>query len=361
VGRTLAERMSATSVEARTADVQRDVRAYLQAHFPPPPGRELRDAPPQFNYFSITWPVDEAAAGAGVYIKSPRADLRGRPDPWVVTDADRDMADREAESLEALAERWPDSEGVRWVRLLGRIPPLNALITGRVHGIEALDWLRDADVRARRGDHTTLDQAADAMRRFGRALGQFHGEGTPAIWTPDRTQAKYDRDADRLQLPARLRRNLSGATVRLVGEQAHGRLVSTLKGIDLRNMLVGERGHLFILDPGRMKSTFREADLARFILTLRITHWGRWFFPLVGEPSRRLEASFLQGYHDAGFPPVEGLLRVFLLKEVLKHWVAAVDALAKRRLPPLASPVVRRLYIDHFYRRQLAAGLRSTQ
>lgn len=52
----------------------------------------------------------------------------------------------------------------------------------------------------------------------------------------------------------------------------------TLKGLDIRNILIDKGGLLRILDPGKMKRDCIEADLARFLVTCRILYWGSMLF-----------------------------------------------------------------------------------
>ena len=132
---------------------------------------------------------------------------------------------------------------------------------------------------------------------------------------------------------------------------------STLKGIDLRNLLIDGSDGVFLLDPGRMKRTFREADLARFLLTYRILYWGHWLFALGCEPDPAAEGEFLESYYASSEPASGRLLEFYLVKEALKHWHTAHASLRLKTWPAPVKRLVAAAYIDRFYERQLAVGL----
>jgi aminoglycoside phosphotransferase (APT) family kinase protein len=198
----------------------------------------------------------------------------------------------------------------------------------------------------------------DAMRRLGTALGRFHhAHAEPAELDVTAAGARIERYAREIPHTARnmdrLHRWLASA-----GPVIAGRSTLTLKGIDLRNMLMDDEGAVVLLDPGRMKRTFAEADLSRFLLTYRITHWGSPWFPAVGAPDARAEAEFLAGYAAGGGRPDPRIHRLYLVKEILKHWHTALDVLSRKALGAAASALVRAVYINRFYTRQLDAELR---
>jgi hypothetical protein len=135
--------------------------------------------------------------------------------------------------------------------------------------------------------------------------------------------------------------------------------VTTLKGIDIRNVLMGERDKLFLLDPGRMKRTCREADLARFIMTYRILYWGSGWFFLRLRPDLQGEEQFLQAYYSNSAPPSPKLLGIYLIKEQLKHWHTATESLRLRRWAKPLKGLIQSTYINPYYSRQLAVELKT--
>ena len=134
--------------------------------------------------------------------------------------------------------------------------------------------------------------------------------------------------------------------------------VPTFKGIDIRNALIDEQDRLYLLDPGRTKITYRESDLARFIMTYRILYWGSKLLLLVREPDLKAEAAFLEFYYSHSEPACPQLLNFFLLKEQLKHWHTALNSLQFRPWPSLLKYIVTKVYVNPFYSRQITAQLK---
>ena len=134
-----------------------------------------------------------------------------------------------------------------------------------------------------------------------------------------------------------------------------GIAVPTLKGIDIRNVLIDRQDRLYLLDPGRLKITYREADLARFIMTYRILYWGSKLLLLVREPDPKSEAAFLGSYYSHSQPSCPQLIDFFLLKEQLKHWYTALDSLQRRPWPSPLKRIVAMVYVNPFYTRQIMA------
>jgi hypothetical protein len=133
---------------------------------------------------------------------------------------------------------------------------------------------------------------------------------------------------------------------------------ATLKGIDIRNVLINDDS-LFLLDPGKIKTTCREADLARFAMTYRLLHWGSRSFLLVGEPDRHAEKAFFRGYYARCPETDPKLLELYFLKEQLKHWHTALNSLSLKPWPSLFKSIVTRIYVNPFFERQIAGQMRQ--
>ena len=316
------------------------------------------------NYFSFTFPVDVISAGGrnGVFVKIPKADLRLSGHTILpVTAADRQMADDEVRSLRALATDWPlDELGVRFVTIRGFNPDYNAIVTERVYAAEALNVLRRLDLRRRTGRAVDGRRLISLLGRLGSALGRFHKRAAAAReFDPSRAVPKLLRYCQELatmtrsELPGRA----AGALSAHDWSPVAGYEASTLKGIDLRNLLIDGSDGVFLLDPGRMKRTCREADLARFLLTYRILYWGHWLFALGCEPDPAAEGQFLESYYASSEPASGRILEFYLVKEALKHWHTAHASLRLKTWPAPVKRLVAAAYIDRFYERQLAVGL----
>ena len=264
-------------------------------------------------------------------------------------------------SLRTLADQWrADDLAVSWVRLRAGVPDYNALVTDAVQGDEALTVFRRLDLRRRLGCTRDRDRLRAAMARLGAALGRFHNVNSRAtVFRMDRSISKIEQYCREIASGTRspVLTDVSRALQEMAGQDIGAVEVTTLKGIDIRNVLMDDQDRLFLLDPGRLKRACREADLARFIMTYRILYWGSRLFLLGLRPDARAERAFLEAYYANSAPPSPKLLGFFLMKEQIKHWHTALDSLRLRPWPPALKRLVAAIYVNPFYTRQLTEEL----
>jgi hypothetical protein len=317
------------------------------------------------NYFSFVFSIKiQASSGLqSLFVKIPKADLRkGSKSILPISNADRLMAEDEVNSLKTLADQWhSDDLGIFWVRLREFIPQYNAVVTDSAEGEIALSLFRRLDLRRRLGSKKDSLRLRGIMARLGSALGRFHQKSARnMVFRMDETLPKLERYCRELEsgtgsfLPGKIIRKLNSAAKMKLNALE----VPTLKGIDIRNILMDEEERLYLFDPGRIKRTCREADLARFIMTYRILYWGSGLFLPGLKPDVHAEMAFLDGYYTACAPPEPKLLTVYLIKEQLKHWHTAIDSL---NLLPWSKPLKRlvaSVYVNPYYKRQLTLQMK---
>lgn len=314
------------------------------------------------NNFSFTFSVGVTTLGGrrNVFVKIPKIDMRGSMASILpITFKDKDLAKEEESSLKLLDEKWQaDDLGVSWVKLCGVFPEYNAIITERIFADEAFAIFRRFDLRRRFGFRQDGQRLRRSMARLGAAFGRFHhANSRPVVF----------RLAEALPKLEFYCREITASTGSLWPERVLGQLqsmgdmevagieVPTLKGIDIRNVLIDGQDRLYLLDPGRTKITHRESDIARFLMTYRILYWGSKLLLLVREPDQKAEASFLESYYSHSQPACPQLLNFFLLKEQLKHWHTALDSLQRRPWPSPLKYIVAKVYVNPFYSRQITA------
>ncbi|MBI5630399.1 MAG: hypothetical protein HY921_05895 [Elusimicrobia bacterium] len=323
---------------------------------------DVEIGPLEANYFSFTFRV-KAAARSGprdVFVKIPKTDVRGTPEILPITPEDRRMAQEEERSLRLLERGWNGDWQVRWVKIRGVVPEYNAIVTDRVRGDDATAVFRRLDIRRRLGFHGEGERLRGLMSRLGAALGRFHRSNySDGVFLLSDEMPKLERYCEDLSSdtgsPLLMRvlkklRSMNGF------ERPSGK-VPTLKGLDVRNVLVGSGDALFLLDPGKMKIAYREADLARFLTTYRILYWGSKSLPVLREPDRGAEEAFLSAYYAQSRAGCPQLFKLFLLKEQLKHWRTALDSLRRRRWAPWVKAMAARVYVTPFYSRQISLQL----
>jgi hypothetical protein len=327
--------------------------------WPAPPSPEVAVGPLEINDFSGCFWIDRLEAGRvtdGVYVKLPKhAMLEARHLPvFPMTTRDLANASAEYESLTRLQIALAGSS-VQFVRPRAFLADAGAVVTERVRGRDAFPEFREWDRAARAGDSTAAARARGHLADIGAMLAKAHAdEATPTTITIETLVAKVRRLAGGLRrqgaVPGRLLDEIPRRTEPGLSERHATVATIALKGIDIRNLLwKGER--LVSLDPGAMKRSVREADLARFNFTLRILYWGELAFARGMTPRPAMEAAVLEGYDYDADPR---LLGWFLLKESLKHWAMAYTTIRVKGWPTPMKWSARRFYVDAFYSRMTA-------
>ena len=318
------------------------------------------------NYFSFVFSIETQTdrEPKQIFVKIPKEDLRQRAKSiFPISAVDRTMAEDEERSLRALGEEWRSGDlDVSWIQLRGVFPQYNAIATEAVQGEDALAVFRRMDMRRRFGASQDRVRLCRTMARLGAALGRFHQRGAQdTVFRLNETLPKLEGYCRKLE--ASVRSPWPNYAIQALAARANleiaAKEVTTLKGIDIRNVLMGERDKLFLLDPGRMKRTCREADLARFIMTYRILYWGSGWFFLRLRPDLQGEEQFLQAYYSNSAPPSPKLLSIYLIKEQLKHWHTATESLRLRRWAKPLKGLIQSTYINPYYSRQLAVELKT--
>ncbi len=317
------------------------------------------------NHFSFVFSikVNTPNGSQSVFVKIPKKDLRkGSPSIYPISLAERKMAEDEASSLRTLSDQWhSDDLCIFWARLRGVFPNYNAIVTDAIVGDDAFSVLRQLDLRHRLGSKRDHIRLCKIMARLGKALGRFHDDhARPAVFRVNEIQPKIEHYCKEIGAsvkgpwPNKIIQSLN-----LVEGLELGTFeVPTLKGIDIRNILMDEQDNLFLIDPGRMKLAYREADLARFIMTYRIIYWGSILFFLRIKPDLKAENAFFDAYYSRTSHHSQKLLSLFLVKEQLKHWHTALDSLRLFMWPNIIKRFIAVTYINPFYTQQLAVELK---
>ena len=199
------------------------------------------------------------------------------------------------------------------------------------------------------------------MARLGAALGRFHQNSVvrKSEFRLRQEMSKYEYYCD--EIAKHTRGNLLSTVMKklrsLEDVAIPCEIAPTLKGLDIRNVLMDVNEDLHLLDPGKTKYTYREADLARFLMTYRILYWGSWLLLVFRQPSLVAEEAFLRSYYSNAEEYPKLLFKLILLKEQLKHWHNAIDSLQRRPWPSLLKRVVKSVYVDLYFKRQILTQL----
>lgn len=317
-------------------------------------GFELRISEPKIHYYSIVWFADlihhsTLERFACKFVKSDRARTAIHP----ITDADRAMAADEFESLLRIkaAEthfktpcRMQAAEPVCFIR------ELNVIVTKLIDGEDLLRQVRCADLAGRLLRSQSL-AAEEHITQVGSYLQKLHEVSSETrTFEGNALARKIQRRADLLaphtdrELGDALQRSIAAVHSYCPSGAAH--IAFTLKGLDLRNILINGGGELFLLDPGKSKQLPREADLGVFSATLDCMHWSAPHFALIAPRSGWAQA-LLKGYGPAD----RFLVQAYRLKELLKLWWIAHYSLQLRHKDQLTRRLVARFFINPPHRR----------
>lgn len=318
------------------------------------------------NYFSFVFSITTSSESdvSTFFVKIPKEDLRQSSNKIApLSKTDLSLAEEEVNSLRLLADQWQSEDlAVSWVNLRDYLPWYNAIVTDAVGGKEALELFRKWDLSRRIGFRKGHKNLIDAMSRLGKSLGRFHqANSTASVFKFSELMPKLKHYCIKLESitgnskPGQIIEKLN-ALQSLKIDTIH---VPTLKGIDIRNILVNKDNGLYLLDPGKVKYTYCEADLARFVMTYRILYWGSSLFFLGLQPDPKAEESFLDSYYAINRSLDIKLFRIFMIKEQLKHWHTALTSLAMRPWSKLLREVVAATYVNPYYIKQLSCELKT--
>jgi hypothetical protein len=308
--------------------------------------------------FALEW--KRAGRREGAYVKVPKAEMARRT-VLPTESADRELASSEFRSLHYLAKHWvsPDLR-VAYVRPLLFYSDLNALVTVRVWASDLLLPFRRVDFAGRLWPRAGA-KLESVLSRLGSALARFHAQSHGAEGAVVESFHGSDvglkirkvlDDLSELGAPRRsllkLRQKFD-ACASVVVERP---LIMSLKGLDIRNILVDEETNVWLLDPGKLKRDFSEADLARLLVTCRLVWWGTPWFLLGLRPQHRYEQVLVSAY-DRELPVNRTVLSVYVAKELAKHWRAAYLTVRRKSWHPAVKRLLLRLYVDNFYEREI--------
>ncbi|KKL74475.1 hypothetical protein LCGC14_2064540 [marine sediment metagenome] len=300
--------------------------------------------------------AEDSSVKRGVYVKIPKASIKKR-NVMPISEGDIKLAEEEYKSLVYLSRFWDSNDiNVKFIRPLDYIRAFNAIVTERAYAGDILAVFRRFDGRRklRAGGHSDLMNGY--LFRIGTALSRFHNRSVSKEKdTLDEVVGKVEHYLSQLE-PLLIKHALLNRIRAMFVEHRNKEIschkTTNLKGLDIRNVLVDRSHRIFLLDPGRIKVDFKEADLARFLVTCKILYWGSLQFFLGYTPHPSYKRSFLHGYFNKD-KRLDDILLLMIIKELLKHWCMAHTALELKRWPAPFKRFLEVTFINSFYERQL--------
>jgi len=331
-------------------------------------GQVKNDLPLQINYFSICFRLEIEADSKSFkyYVKIPKANLLLMDENNILplTKDDRRMAEEEYRSLCILAQDWNSEDiNIKFVKPVDFLPNYNAIVTEYVPSRDYFIPFRHADLSGQLLRRGRKDNIHQSLGQLGEALSRFHqSEQVEGHCETEQILKKiyyYGRELKTLGADPAFLDTRTQQLSRYQDDEISVCRSRTLKGLDIRNILEGENGGLFILDPGKIKLDYQEADLARFLVTCKILYWGSLglLWPMV--PDISYEESFIRGYYGKR-PMKTKLLSLLTTKELFKHWYMAYVVLRLKPWPQGLKRIIKKVYIDRFYKNQLSIEANRT-
>jgi len=325
--------------------------------------KRIEFGPLEVNCFSICFWVNTTfeAEQKGVYVKIPKVILYKKENEKILPLSynDRKLAEDEYHSLGYLYKHWPkDALGVHFIKPLGFIKEYNAIITERFYAKHFFKMFRQFDLK-RRFNKKPNDKH-NVLSRLGAALSRFHQTSI--------TECKFDiygflykveGCCDELKsfgISEKFINNIIQKLRTIKDIEIYTHHTNTLKGFDVRQVFIDKEDSVFLLDPGKMKTDYKEKDLARFIATCRILYWGSMLFFIRMYPDKSYEESFLNAYYGSSKRPIN-VLSILIIKELLKHWRMAYTVAGIKSWPSPIKRFLKKTYIDPFYKSQINAEL----
>jgi hypothetical protein len=325
------------------------LRPFLEAHIGQGWESALRDWKLESRYFSsvILFSVEGSTALSGrFFAKLPKA-ARGRGHEQVPArvPADLELAAQEKRALEVLSATW-QSDTASYVNPRFFDPHAGMLVFDYVSGHDLYD--RRLPVRLLWGNR--MSAFCWALERIGDALAAYHAcTEMDGEYDTDRLLKKVEVGADALGAP-------SGGSIPSPGFRRITRLVKGIKGFELRNIRVGP-DKIWLFDPGRLRDEPPEADIARFLVSIRICAWGTPYFPIPLK-TQFLERAFLAGYGRIRLVDHE-ILRLFVLREILWNWREAWDVVAVKQERGQFLRPFRHAYVNLAFRRLWQSAIKT--
>jgi hypothetical protein len=182
----------------------------------------------------------------------------------------------------------------------------------------------------------------DDVAKLGAALGAYHTRlQKPGEFPLDKVVARIEKAGHEFDAP--LPRWLRDERSRPAS------VVAGIRGFEVRNAR-RSADRIWLFDPGRLREEPAEADIARFLVSLKLLTWGTVLFALPVS-TRDVEQAFLRAYNEQRqLDPV--LLRLFTLRELSWNWTECVEVIKLKRLPATAQHILTTGYVHPGFRRQ---------
>lgn len=292
----------------------------------------------------------------GIFVKVPKSNVE-YDGVIPLLDKDIQMGKDEYDSLSYLSEKWMGN--VRFVKALEYYPKYNAIITEKVYGYDLFLLLKKNDLWGRLVP-SKLKKNNEIFSLIKKSLDDYH------IASLAHENFRVKSDLDKIirmtnKLSPYIKRKYYYTLLDKISKyEDNGRVLQycqSLKGLDIRNFLIDNKDRITILDPGKRKSEPRVANISRLFVTCQIMYWGSMWFFLRLSPSGVSLKSLLDR-SNLNNDEIR-ILNLLIIKEYLKHWIMANNALDKKKWAFFIKFFLQRFYIGAFYNKIIKLHLKE--
>lgn len=285
-------------------------------------------------YFTVKFDEAPAARFVAKFPKVRRS--RGATHLAPRNPEDIELAALEFRALETLANTWRTNE-VRFIQPRFYDAASGLLVFPFVLGTD----LHSGPLARQLLVGAPSEDLLKTLHTLGEALARYHGNvRAMGPYDVSKTKARIEGCAARLgvKVPAWAQRPEVSAVP----------LVSGIRGFEIRSVRTGE-GKIWLFDPGQLRQEPAEADIARFLVSVKLLAWGTPYF-VMATRSAPMEATFLSGYTTHGKIDRD-MLRLLILREISWNWDQSVEVTRGKSLPRAVKALLQRVYVDPGFRR----------
>jgi hypothetical protein len=289
------------------------------------------------------------------FIKIPRAQINNDKINIISKD-DRNMGKNEYNSLCFLKKNWSKYNYIEFVKPLTYLEKYNAVITQSFNGNDFFLDIRKEDILNRFNLNKSKSDINLKLKNISESISNYHqlcvgSEFNLIDFEYKILIQKIINKLTNLEKKIFFKINFKYFfynLLKLKEEKIKIRHSYTLKGLDIRNILINEKGLIKLLDPGKLKYEPEVAGIARYLVTTELLYWGKLLFFIKFSISNNLKNSIMAGFSTLSLREKK-LLNIFLLKEYIKHWDQAYNNIDLKFWPKLIKKFLKKYYVDNFF------------
>tara|TARA_B100000989_G_C19485206_1_gene447076 strand:+ start:142 stop:1206 length:1065 start_codon:yes stop_codon:yes gene_type:complete len=293
------------------------------------------------------------------HIKIPRVNITFSAIDLIKSD-DVEMAKNEYKSLQFLQENWPDKYSIKFIEPIVYIEKYNAIVSKTFIGTDFFLNVRKYDIRNKFFNTQIPTKIQNQLKNISNTIFSYHKISITN---------NQIRNTEIILLKVKIKKIISELMEQSVSQDCFKILLeyistqddnfknityaSTLKGLDIRNILINLDNEICMLDPGKLKIEPEVAGIARYLVTCEMIYWGTIYFFFHFKLSNKLLSTIKSPYQNIG-KSNRNLLKLYLIKEYCKHWKQAYHNIdLKKRWPNIFRACMKYFYVDRFFNKEI--------